>query len=66
MCGSVRLGGGEPRNVWQNGVVKAAVERKEVGWKKVLGARGKVVNKDVWKLKMKKRERLKGVLYLNK
>ena len=33
VCGSVRVGGKDPKNVWWNGIVKAA-------WKEVLGARG--------------------------
>ena len=34
VCGSVRVGAKNPKNVWWNDVVKAAVEIKEV-----LGAR---------------------------
>ena len=34
-----RTGGKNPKNVWWNDVIKAAVERKEAAWKKVLGSR---------------------------
>ena len=39
MCGSVRIVGGNPKSVWWNYQVKAAVKRKEDNWKRVLGAR---------------------------
>ena len=38
MCGSVRVGGVNPKNVWWNEQVKAAVKRKEDAWKDVLRA----------------------------
>ena len=31
--GSVRVGGKDPKSVWWNDVVKAAIEIKEVAWK---------------------------------
>ena len=45
VCGSVRMEGKNPKNVWWNDVVKDAVERKEAAWRSV----------------KKKRERLKGL-----
>ena len=39
VCGSVRVAGGNPKSVWWNDEVKAAVKRKEAAWKEVLGAR---------------------------
>ena len=39
VCGSVIVRGGNPKSVWWNDQVKAAVERKEDPWKDVLGAR---------------------------
>ena len=39
MCGSLRVRGGNPKSVWWNDQVKAAVKRKEDALKKVLGAR---------------------------
>ena len=37
--GSARVGGGNPKSVWWNDQVKAAVRRKEAAWKELLGAR---------------------------
>ena len=37
VCGSVRVGGKNPKCVWWNDEVKAAVRRKETAWEKVLG-----------------------------
>ena len=36
LCGSVRLEGKNPKNVWWNDETKAAVRRKEAAWKRVL------------------------------
>ena len=55
----VRVGEKNPKNVWLNDVVKAAVKRKEAAWKEVLGARDEVA-KDIC-MKIYKAERLKGV-----
>ena len=41
ICGSVRVGGGNPKGLWRNDHVKAAVKRKEDARKEVLGARDK-------------------------
>ena len=38
-CGSVRIAGKNPKSVWWNDQVKAAVQRKEDAWKEVLEAR---------------------------
>ena len=38
VCSSVRVGGKDPKNVRWNDEVKAAVRRKEAGWKEVLAA----------------------------
>ena len=34
----MRVGGKNPKSVWWNDEIKAAVERKEAAWKEVLGA----------------------------
>ena len=36
VCGSARVVGKNPKNVWWSGVVNVAVERKEASWKEVL------------------------------
>ena len=38
VCGSVRVEGKNPKRVWWNDEIKAAVRRKEAGWKGVLTA----------------------------
>ena len=38
VCGSVRVGGNNPRRVWWNDEIKAEVRIKEAGWKEVLVA----------------------------
>ena len=38
VCGSVRVGGKNPKSVWWNDEVRAAVRRKEDAWKEVLAA----------------------------
>ena len=39
VCGSVRVGGGNPKKVWWNNELKAAVKKKEAAWKEVFRAR---------------------------
>ena len=38
VCGSVRVEGKNPKSVWWNDEIKAAVTRKEAAWKGVLAA----------------------------
>ena len=38
LCGSVRVGGKNPKGVWWNNKVKATVRRKEAAWKELLAA----------------------------
>ena len=54
-------GGENPKSVWWNEEVKAAVRRKEAAWKDVCQLATKRQNQDIWKFIEKKRERLKGV-----
>ena len=42
VCGSERRREKNPKSMWWNDVVKAAVERKEAVWKKVFEARDEV------------------------
>ena len=48
ICGSVRVGGGNPKSMWWSDQVKAAVKRKEEAWKEVLGARDEDARKKVF------------------
>ena len=61
VCGSVRVGGRNPKILWWNNQVKALVKRKEGAWKEVLSARDEIQRKCVWKSTIKKREMLKRV-----
>ena len=38
MCGSIRVRRKNPKSVWWNDEIKAAVRRKESAWKDVLAA----------------------------
>ena len=38
MCDSMRVGGKNPKRIWWNDEVKAALRRKKVAWKEVLAA----------------------------
>ena len=44
VCGSVKVGKKNPKNVWWNDIVKDAVERKDTAWRAVLGARDEFAN----------------------
>ena len=61
VCGSVKVEGKNPKRVWWNNEVKAAVRKKEAAWKEVWQLAVKRQNKDVWKCTERRRERLKGV-----
>ena len=43
VCGSVRVEGKNPKTVWWNDEIKAAVMRKEAAWKEVLVVSDKIV-----------------------
>ena len=38
VCGSVRVGGKNPKSMWWNNEVKAAVRRRDYAWKDALAA----------------------------
>ena len=38
VCGSMRVGGKNPKSVWWNYEIKAVVRRKEAAWKEALEA----------------------------
>ena len=46
VCDSVKVRRKKPKEQWSNQDIKAAIERKEVKWKNVVGARDETV-KDV-------------------
>ena len=60
-CGSVRVGETNPKRVWRNDEVKAAVRRKEAAREGMLAAKMKRQKKDAWKRTERKRKMLKWV-----
>ena len=58
MCSSLQLGGGNPKSVWWNNQVKAAVKRKEV-----LGARDKDVRERCLKVYKAQKRKVKRCIY---
>ena len=38
VCSSVRIGGKNPKSLWENDEIKAAVRRKEIAWKGYVGS----------------------------
>ena len=61
VCDSVRVEGKNPKNVWWNDMVKAAVKRMETVWKEVLGVRDEVAKNRCMEVYKRKIEKLKGV-----
>ena len=51
VCGSVKVGKKNPKNVWRNDVVKAPVQRRKTAWKEVLRARDEVSKESCLSLK---------------
>ena len=50
VCDSARVGGGNPKSVWWNDQVKAAVKRKELLGGKCWEPEMKMQKNDVWRL----------------
>ena len=59
VCGSVRVGGKNPKSVRFNDQVRAAVKRKEAAWEEVFGERCLEVYKE-------KRRNFKRCIYQSK
>ena len=66
VCSSVRERGKNPKNVWWNGVVTDAVEKKEAEWKDALGATDKFAKERSMEAYKEEREGLKGVYIRSK
>ena len=60
MCGSVRVGDGNPKCVWWNDKVKAAVKRKEV-----LGARDEDASERCLEAYKEEKRKVKKCIYQN-
>ena len=63
MCGSVRVGDGNPKRLWWNGQVKAEVKREEDGWKEVLGARYEDARESCLEVYEEEKRKVKRCIY---
>ena len=63
VCSSVRERGKNPKNVWWNGVVTDAVEKKEAEWKDALGATDKFAKERSMEAYKEEKGRVKGCIY---
>ena len=50
VCDSVKVRRKKPKEQWSNQDIKAAIERKEVEWKNVVGARDETVKEKCMKI----------------
>ena len=66
LFGSVRVGGGNPKSVWWNDQVKAAVKRKEDAWKEVLGARDEDARERYLEVYKTEKRKVKRSIYTSK
>ena len=64
VCGSVRVGGKNPKSVWWNDEIKATVRRNEAAWKEVLAVSDEEAKEDVWKRTERRIERLNINVYI--
>ena len=63
MCGSVGVGGGNPKSVWWNDQVKAAVKRNKDVWKEVLGARDEDARERCLEVYKEEKRKVKRCIY---
>ena len=66
VCGLVRVGRKYPKNVWQNDVVKSAIERKEDTWNLVLGAEDEVAKGRYMEVYKEEKREVKRCIYRSK
>ena len=64
--GSVKVGGGNPKSVWWNDQVKAAVKKNEAAWKKALGTRDKDTRERGLEVHKKEKTKVKRCIYQSK
>ena len=60
VCGILQVGIGNPKSMWLNDQVKAAVKRKEDGWKEILGARDEDVQERCLEVYKEEKRKVKG------
>ena len=63
VCGSVRVGGKNPKSVWWNDEIKAAVRRKEAAWKEVLAASDKEAKERFIEAYREEKRKVKRCIY---
>ena len=63
VCGSARVGGGNPKSVRWNDQANAAVERKEDAWKEVLGARNEDATERYLEVYKEEKRKVKRYIY---
>ena len=66
VCGSVGEGGGNPKSVWWNDQVKAAVKRKEDAWKEVLRTRDEDARESCLEVYKGEKKKVKRCIYQSK
>ena len=64
--GSARVEGKNPKNIWLNEVIKAAINRKMAAWMEVLGARDKVVKDRRMEVYKEEKRKVKRCIYQSK
>ena len=66
MRGSVRVGGKNPKSVWWNDEIKAAVRRKDAAWKEVLAASDEEAKERCMETYREKKRKVKRCIYESK
>ena len=66
LCGSVRVGGKNPKSEWWNDEIKAAVRRKEASWKEVLAAKDEEAKERCMEAYREKKRKVKRCIYQRK
>ena len=66
VCGSVRVGGKNPKSVWWNDEIKAPVRRKESAWKEVMVASEEEEKERYIEAYREKKRKVKRYIYQSK
>ena len=66
LCGSVRVGGKNPKCVWWNDEVKAVVRRKEAAWKEMLAASDEEAKERCKEVYIVEKRKVKRCIYQQK
>ena len=66
VCGSVRVGGKNPKTVWWNDEIKTAVRRKESAWKLALAARDEETKEICMETYREEKRNVKGCIIQSK